>query len=217
MGTLPDSNRLFPPHPTEEILEAYVFHRLSEPLVAQVEEHLLICPQCQDVVAESDQFVSAFQAAGRFPVPATGLDRWGWWNGLNAAAHFAQKTSLAPIFALVILALVVVWKHPTEAPPPVAVSLSSLRGADPLAPAPAGRPLQLSIESPDLAPGLTSGREYRVELVDAAGRPVWKGGASTTDGKLIARMSKPLSSGVYWVRLYGANSELLREFGLSAK
>jgi hypothetical protein len=40
---------------------------------------------------------------------------------------------------------------------------------------------------------------------------------SEVDGKLAATMSKPLRNGVYWIRLYGADSELLREFGLSAK
>jgi hypothetical protein len=40
---------------------------------------------------------------------------------------------------------------------------------------------------------------------------------SDIDGKLVATMSKPLGSGVYWVRLYGKDSQLLREFGLSAK
>jgi len=54
-------------------------------------------------------------------------------------------------------------------------------------------------------------------VVDAAGSPVWEGAVSEVGGKLTATMSKPLRSGVYWVRLYGTKSELLREFGLSAK
>lgn len=120
---------------------------------------------------------------------------------------------LAPLLALVILALMMVWQHPLGTSAPVGVALSSLRGPDPLSPAPAGKPLLLSIESPDLAPG----REYRVEVVDAAGSPVWKGAISDIGGKLTATMPKPLADGVYWVRLYGTDSELLREFGLSAQ
>jgi len=132
-----------------------------------------------------------------------------WWSLLP---RLANRTALMPI-ALVILALVVVWKHPQETSAPVAVSLSSLRGPGPLAPAPAGKPLRLSIDLRDLV----STAAYRVEVVDAAGNPAWKGAVSDIDGKLVATMSKPLENGVYWVRLYGKDSELLREFGVSAK
>jgi len=205
MGIVLDPTKFFLPHPNEDILEEYVRHRLPEPLAAQVEEHLLICPLCQDAITETDQFVAALKAAASQPAPASA--RPGWLDA---------RTSLAPILALVILALVVVWNYPNypqDVSTPVAVSLSSLRGTDPLSPAPAGKPLQLSINLPDQV----SGSKYSVEVVDAAGGPVWKGAVSEIDGKLVATMSKPLVGGVYWVRLYGANSGLLREFGLSAK
>ena len=214
MGILQDLNRCFPPHPTEEILEEFAFDRLPGVLTAQVEEHLLICPGCQDTVAETDSFVGALRAAVRHPAPAAlGPVRSAWRNVLEALPRLSYGTSLAPALALVMLAFVAVWKHPQETSTPIAVSLSSLRAADPLAPAPAGKLLLLSFEAPDLA----SGQEYRVEVVDAAGAPVWKGAVTGTGGKLAAAMSKPLSNGVYWVRLYDADSELLREFGLSAK
>ena len=67
MGNLLDSNRSFPAHPSDEILEEYGFHRLSEALVAQVEEHLLVCHHCQDAVVETDQFVEALKRASRQP------------------------------------------------------------------------------------------------------------------------------------------------------
>lgn len=213
MGILQDLNTCFPPHPTEEILEEFAFDRLPGVLTAQVEEHLLICPGCQDAVAETDAFVYALKAAVKHPGPAIGPVPSAWQNVLEALPRLAYGTSLAPALVLVILAFVVVWKHPQDASAPIAVSLSSLRAADPLALAPAGKPLLLSFEAPDI----TSAKEYRVEVVDAAGAPVWKGVVTGTGGKLAATMSKALSSGVYWVRLYDADSELLREFGLSAK
>jgi hypothetical protein len=213
MGILVDPIKCFPSHPSEEILEEYIFNRLSAVRTAQVEEHLLICQNCQDAVAETERFVSALKVATRQPVPPIGPVRSAWRNGPKALRHFAPRTSLAPALALVILALVVVWQHPQEASAPIAVSLSSLRGTNPLSPAPAGKLLQLHIDAPDLL----SSREYGVQVVDSTGRPVWKGAVSDIDGKLVATMSKPLADGVYWVRLYGTNSELLREFGLSAK
>ena len=203
MGILVDPIKCFPSHPSEDILEEYVFHRLPEGLAEPIEEHLLACHVCQDVVAETDELVAALKSAASQPSP--------WWSVL---AGLPIRTSLAPITALVILALVVVWKQrPQETPTPVAVSLSSLRGPSPLAPAPARKPLRLSFDLPDL---VFSGT-YRAEVVDTAGSPVWEGAISGVDGKLTATMSKPLRNGVYWVRLYGADSELLREFGLSAK
>jgi hypothetical protein len=203
MGIPVDPSRHFPAHPSDEILEEYGFRRLPEALTSQVEEHLLICPICQDAVTETDQFVAALRGSRSQPAP--------WWSVLPS---LARRTSPLPVVALVLLALVVIWQRPHQkTSAPVAVRLSSMRGSDALSPAPAEKPLDLNIEAPDLAPG----KEYSVEVVDAAGRPVWRGAASEVDGKLTARMSKPLRKSVYWVRLYGADSVLLREFGLSAK
>ena len=217
MGILVDPTKSGPSHPSEEILEEYVFLRLPEALAAPVEEHLLLCHSCQDAVAETDRFVSELKIAGKHPdlahhpAPAAGQVRSGWWNVLDMLPRLATRTSLA--LALAIMVLLVVRKNAPGPVAPVAVSLSALRGPDALSPAPAGKPLLLRIEAPDLAPG----KEYGVELVDAAGGAIWKGPVTETDGKLVATMSKPLRKGVYWVRLYGPDSALLREFGLSAK
>ena len=59
MGILVDPTKYFPSHPSEEILEEYVFHRLPEGLTAPLEEHLLVCHRCQDAVAETDAFAAA--------------------------------------------------------------------------------------------------------------------------------------------------------------
>jgi anti-sigma factor RsiW len=200
MGIVLDSTKCFLPHPNEEILDEYVLGRLPEALAAQVEEHLLICHRCQDAITATDQLVSALKAAPRETTSAG--ERAGY-----------TRTSLVPILALVVLAAVIVWKRPREASLPVAVSLSSLHGPNPLSSAPAGKPLLLSIDSP----GLSQEKEYRVEVVDAAGSPVWRGAVARANGKLLGQMPTPLGNGIYWVRLYDTGSRLLREFGLSAK
>jgi len=206
MGISLDPNRRFPAHPSDEILEEYVFHRLPVGLEIQVEEHLLLCHSCQDAVAQTEEFVATLKVATNEPAPQPP-------SQVGVLRSLASRTTLAPAVALVILALVMVLQHPQELSTPVAVRLSSLRGTNPLAPAPAGKPLRLSIDLPDVV----SAGEYRAKVVDAAGSLVWEGAVSEVDGKLIAAMSTPLRNGVYWVRLYGADSELLREFGLSAK
>jgi hypothetical protein len=206
MGILVDPVKCFPSHPSEEILEEYVFHRLPKALIARVEEHLLVCHSCQDAVEETERFVSDLKVAATDPVPGVAAARSSWRLPTPGA-------SAAAVLAVAILAVLAVWKHPATPLAQAEVSLSSLRGLDPLSQAPAGKLLQLHLEAPDL----TSGKQYRVEVVDAAGSPIWQGAVTATDGKLIATLSKPLRHGVYWVRLYGADPELLREFGLKAE
>lgn len=211
MGISVGPGKNFPSHPSEEILEEYVFQRLPELLVAQVEEHLLVCPNCQDAVAKTDRFVSAMKAEAQ----ALEQVKRGWQRVLEALPRLTiTGTNLVPVLALVILVILAVWRNPqAPSPEPVAVSLFSLRGSGALAQAPAGKPLELRIETPDL----DAGNQCRVEVVDSAGSLVWNGAVTQKDGKPTASMPKLLVNGVYWVRLYGADSELLREFGLSAK
>jgi hypothetical protein len=201
MGIVLDPTKCFVTHPNEEVLEEYALYRLPEAFLAQVEEHLLLCESCQNTVAGTDAFVAALKVAANQPTP---------WKGFLPS--LPNRTQLAPM-ALVILALVAIWPHPPERSAPVPVSLSSLRGSSVLASAPTGKPLRLSIDQPDLVPT----GAYRLEVVDAAGIPIWKGRVSDIDGKFMVTLSQPLKKGVYWIRLYGVNSELLREFGMLAQ
>ncbi|MEO8049325.1 MAG: hypothetical protein ABI833_02825 [Acidobacteriota bacterium] len=50
-------------HATEEILEEYSFGRISEPQLGRLEEHLLICPECQSALADIDEY-RVFMKAG---------------------------------------------------------------------------------------------------------------------------------------------------------
>lgn len=192
----------FPPHPSHEVLEEYVFRRLPEAHAAQIEEHLLICEGCQQAVLQLDAFVSTMKAAAARPA---------------ADPHWHLSTSrrigVASTLALLFLALIVLRTSPNENPAPVAVTLSSIRGFEVLSEAPAGKPLQLSIEVPDLIPG----QAYRITGVDAAGGLVWTGTAPYAGGKLLEAIPKRLVSGVYWVRLYDTEERQLREFGMSVK
>jgi len=203
MGIVLDPTKCFLAHPNEDILEEYVLHRLPEALTAQVEEHLLLCESCRRTVADTDSFVAALKTEANQPAP---------WRGFLPTS-LANRTQVAALVALVVLALVTIWPYPPEPSAPVPVSLSSLRGTSSLASAPTGKPLRLSIDQPDLVPA----EEYRIQVVDAAGGMIWKGPVMDIDGKLVATLSKPLAKGVYWVRLYGADSELLGEFGMSAQ
>ena len=53
------------PHIAEDALELYVMGRLSEPETEPVEEHLLVCHHCQDLLEETEEFVKAIRVAAR--------------------------------------------------------------------------------------------------------------------------------------------------------
>jgi putative zinc finger protein len=65
-------------HPTDDILEQYLFGSLPEPEVEQLEEHLLVCHTCVDAAEQLLIFVESLRhtletttpkarAAGRHP------------------------------------------------------------------------------------------------------------------------------------------------------
>jgi hypothetical protein len=192
----------FPTHPSDELLEEYFFHRLEEPRLAEVEEHLLICEACRNAVRELDAFIPSMQAEAARPAESRPRN-----------LPIANRIGVAATVALLLVALVVFRTRPVENPAPAEVVLSSIRGLESRSEAPAGRPLQLNIQAPDLV----NGQAYRIAVVDAAGRVVWTGEATDAGGKILAPEPKGLTSGVYWIRLYDAKEQQLREFGMSVK
>ena len=183
-------------HPHQDLFEDYAFERLSLDEAANFEEHLLICEECQETLATTDEYIHVMKAAtaayagGRAtsPMPRQGQDlRW------NAAA--------AAILLLTCLTALLSSRAPTGDPKQIA--LNSYRGAADVPLAPAGRPLDLKIDLRDVR--AASG--YRVEVVDRTGHRVWFGGPP-------AHLAKGLPKGDYWVRLLTDNGEWLREYGL---
>jgi anti-sigma factor RsiW len=187
-----DKNR----HMDAEDSERYSMGDLPEELSTQFEEHLLICEACRNRVAKSDEFVRSIERAGK-QIRLGGAPRrrpaWRQWTILLAAASL-------------LLAMVVFGLSRGGGRPEFAVSLAAMRGAETMAQAPAGTPLALH---PGLT-GLPSSPSYRLEMVDAAGATVWRG---TFPGARVP----PRRAGAYFVRVYSAAGELLREYGLQVR
>lgn len=78
-----------------------------------------------------------------------------------------------------------------------------MRGADVIAKAPSGTVLLLH---PDLT-GIPAPPPYRLQLVDATGATVWQ--RALPAARVSARRT-----GMYYLRIYSAAGELLREYGL---
>ena len=217
-----------PAHPTEEILEEYIFGRVCEPDLAALEEHLLVCVPCQVKLEELEDYVTLMKSA----TSAWVRDPEAFRAGYAPAGEISKRFAIPPVSGLRVLtaaglAVVLVsvayfaalhnpW-HSQPVPQAVTVKLMAMRGggakdgtADGLAQAPSGKPLDLAIDGANLppAPG------YRLEVVNQSGQEIWRGAAAVTGTQLSARIPAGPRPGVYWVRLYSSSGDFLREFGM---
>lgn len=208
-------------HPPEETLEEYCFNRLPHENAAAIEEHLLICEPCQHTVKNLDEYIALMKAAtAEYNLAASSAPTGSTWSRLRNvwSRPFSPSWAIAlgAVGAIAVLSwamISMVTARRAEQPPLAAfVALTAVRGGETLAmnQGPAGRPLDLAIDLADLSVS----DAYRMEVVSAQGQPIWDAQETASNGKLSARLPKGLSPGVYWVRLYAARDELLREFGL---
>ena len=66
-------------HIPEDILDEFVMEMLSEKDCAFWEEHMLMCSDCQDRVAEADEYVGVMKrAAGEVSDPRAGENPVAW-------------------------------------------------------------------------------------------------------------------------------------------
>jgi hypothetical protein len=202
-------------HVPEEMLEEYSRGKLPDAEAECLEEHLLICPECQDRLAELDDFVGATrQATARLQMePSPGLeDNWrALVRWLGRPARMAAGVGLAVVLTGAVLA----WRAGQPHGPAISVYLQAVRGGEGLlsAHAPAGRPLRLRLDSAGL-PALPS---YRLEIVDLHGAAVFGAEVQSQAGEITAEVNRRLPAARYWVRLYQPNPQrtLLREYALT--
>jgi len=192
-------------HVQAEELELYCLGGLTEVRCARVEEHLLLCDICRERLLQTENYVGAVAEAGR---------RWSDEHRDEpvavAAAGRSWLSRLAPmLIAALLLVSVLAWfsRHSAvPAPAPFSVELAAVRGAA-AGQAPARRPLLLEL---DLT-GLSDGQPFAGEVVDSAGSRVAR-------FPVAARAAlKALPPGNYFVRVYKASGELLREYALTVK
>lgn len=199
-------------HLPDQLLELYALGRLPEEQLAGFEEHLLICPACQDRLAETDAYVEAARQAARnfLMLPPS---RWQliWARMASWLEMPAPVWTAAAAVLLLVLVLAPRWILPRpERTPALTVLLSTARSGevDLFSKVPSGRPLHLSWD----ASTLPQRPCCVVELVDAVGVVIMRRQLEPTD----SLRTEPLPAGRYWLRLHelGPESALLREFGL---
>jgi anti-sigma factor RsiW len=204
-------------HAQDEDLERYSIGTLSGPEGEALEEHLLLCPTCQDELAEIDTYVRTVRAAASRLKSDSLLNRPRSRSGLWA---FFRQPGLAYGAIAAVCLMLAVWVSLSRKPasssgfPPVAVLLQAIRGPGGAidARAPGGRPLILRA---DLS-GLQAQALWELEVVDARGARVHRSAGTASEGRLEVRLATGLAAGQYWVRLYapGSGSGPLREYAL---
>jgi hypothetical protein len=196
------------PHIEDDILDQYAMGNLPKEFVPEVEEHLLICSQCQERLSESDEFIALFRTAA---VQADARPA-AWKSILTPRMVFWTGTAAATA-AMALAFLVFNPQHAAGRQPAVLV-MHSLRGPETGEHIASGRPgvliFDLDAERPQA--------DYEVEIVDATGTKVLRSAAELRDGKLSLLVHE-LARGSYWVRLYRKQTapELVAEYGLRAE
>ncbi|HWC95735.1 MAG TPA: hypothetical protein VG456_03270 [Candidatus Sulfopaludibacter sp.] len=180
-------------HLDEEEIESYSLQATPEEDVARLEEHLLICPECRERVEASDVFVSSMEAA------ASEIRR----ESARPVRWFTLPRMTLALAAGILIASILFPRYTSRENPPYAVSLSAMRGSASGGKAPAGRPLFLQLD----LNGIASAEYLRIEIVSESGEKVWQ---DSYPGHPV----RPLTTGIYFVRLYSPGDELLREYGL---
>jgi hypothetical protein len=203
-------------HPTEDTLELYSLGMLGEAETETLEEHLLICAECQDRLAETDDYVRHMRAAAA-KLRAGKIRKLTWSAGrLSFTSVLPRPVWAAAALCCLLLLAWAIGVRTRSLPvnsPPVAVALLTARGAGDslVAAGPRSRALLLRADVTGLSqPGCCD-----LEIVDARGRAVRRLRAKLEGDQLTAVVSG-LDSGAYWVRAYpaGSRTELLREYAL---
>ena len=194
-------------HIEENLLERYAMGLVPEQLLAELEEHLLACPDCQSRLMQLDQFLAAFRQAA----PGIQTQPAPLWTRFR---FLVRPAWLAPAAALAAGLLFVVLKPGAPPVAPAIVQMQALRGPEIAAQLAAGKPALLVFDVRDAE---TTGG-FEVEVVDLNGKPVLALETEAKDGRLSVPVPK-LGRGSYWVRVYrgGPERRLLEEYALRAR
>ncbi len=193
-------------HPAEEIFEKYSLGHLSASECEPFENHLLICSECQDHLAVIDAEIAEMKlvckAAATAPASRRAREVFAWLFATPKPMWAAAAAALALAIALPV------YRETTSPRGETEVTIMTSRGAEPVsASARAGSSLKLNVE----IQGVALEGTCRVGIVDGNGHTMWTGQGAAGNGRVVATVAEPLRAGQYWVRIFNASGQLLRE------
>jgi hypothetical protein len=197
---------IFHCHLDPDQLEAYVRNQVSGRELEVCEEHLLVCEECRAALEETAAYVAAMRGAAsklKYKTERQPRRLWSW--------HPVPVWAAGAAMVLLLIPLGVRLATRDGAASYQTITMRAVRGPTSESQAAAGKPLQLIL---DLS-GLPRAASYAVEMVDQNGDTVWRktitgGGA----GSGIRANAPAPRAGEYFVRLYAAPDQLLRESAL---
>lgn len=207
-------------HLDEDKLEAYVMGRLPDTDIDSLEDHLLLCEQCQRRTKELElEWKAKRLAMSRIReeegVLAARPKRL--WSGLSRFMLAKPAWALGAVAVAIAAGLLLV---PASQDGPItyrAIELSAMRGSDGESIASqSNERLRLRLDLTELEKLPV----YLVAVVDAGGNLVWETSQATQrQDKLQVDVARRLPPGTYWVRLLdpAPGRRLLREYPLPMK
>jgi hypothetical protein len=205
-------------HADEEVLERYAMGTLSGPEAETLEEHLLICPACQERLTGIDDYLRAARVAASL----LRAERDSWWPlSLSCIPVLIPRSTAAWVTAAIVIVAILIpvlsRLQRSSAAPPVAVLLQAVRGPGPAGAARAPRNRALILQA-DLS-GLRPEFPCELEVVTDRGDRVLRSSATGDKEGVEVRLPAGLKAGQYWIRLYGAASAKapIREYSLRAE
>ena len=198
-------------HFAEELLEKYAVGELADGQDALIEEHLLMCIECQLRLSDIDDYAHDMKIA--MSELNTGAVPWKrrlpeWIFGASRRGLFSIPMPVW-VSGLTVLAVALLIPHWQVSTVPSEISLTAPRGAHT---ASAHGKILLKIDAASIPPSPS----YQLQVVDASGREVWRTNLSPQNGEILAPVPMELRAGRYWVRLSTASDlKLLQEYGLS--
>ena len=200
-------------HRSDEQLELYALGRLSEPSVAEVEEHLLVCAACQERVDDLQAYALAMrQAISREPARAERRLSWfqhSWFQH----SWFQHSWLKVPVlawaggFAVIVLSASLYLQFIPRLSPLASLQLTAMRGSIPSTGL--SRETDITLTDAPASPTL------HAEVVDATGSTIWSGALEPNTHKIA--LVRQLAPGNYFVRLFDDGGKLLHEYGFQVR
>ncbi len=190
-------------HESEDRLELYALGRLGDSEIEQVEEHLMVCEPCRELLEQTSVSALAFREELSKPVihrPA--FEGWFGW--------LTPRVMSAAAFAVFVLAAILYWGGESRLAPVASLQLTAMRGG--MQSVGIARETDLVLTDAPAA-----GTPLSVEVVDGSGTAVWNGTGNNSGRGVELKIANRLSPGDYFVRLRSAKGELLHEYGFRVR
>jgi hypothetical protein len=194
-------------HPTDDTLEEYIFRRMNEQEVDNIETHLLACEFCLGRLESLELHIATMKVVMRdlrTEETMDAIEDRAKWPGL-LVPRLSWVAAAAMVAICVSLPAVIRQRGATPE-----ISLHAYRGADvPIILQ--GRRTRLALDALDLPQGNVS-----VQVVNLDGLQVWSDRASIHNDVAHVTLPRLDKEGSYLLRLYDSSGhdgpQLLREF-----